>query len=181
MKITIAGVAVLLLVANFSFAQIPDYKTEVFGVVGGAAIHDDETYLGSGLNLGGGVGFRLSRRFGLNVEGYYNNSSRSFPDSGRLESNATTLAADLHIYFPIRKVEPYVLVGTGLTRFHQTGNFIDANFNSTDSGYTLQWGGGARIFVTPQLSVRPEFKWVSSSNISFVNQLRGTVSIGYHW
>ena len=180
MGITIAAITVLLLIANFSFAQTPEYKTEVFGIVGGAAIHDDETYLGSGLNLGGGVGFRLSRRFGLNVEAYYNNSSRNFPDA-RLESNATTLAADLHIYFPIRKVEPYVLVGTGLTRFHQSGNFIDADFESTDSGYTLQWGGGARIFVTRQLSVGPEFKWVSSSGISFANQLRGTVSIGYHW
>jgi opacity protein-like surface antigen len=181
MKITIATFAILFCLASLSFAQTPDYKTEVFGLIGGAGIHDDETFLGAGMNLGAGIGFRLSRRFGLSLEGYYAQSSRQFPDSGHLESNATTVAADLHIYFPIRKVEPYLLVGTGLTRFNRTGNFIDTSFRSTDTGYTLQFGGGARIFVTPQLSVRPEFKWVSSDNISFVNQLRGTISVGYHW
>jgi opacity protein-like surface antigen len=181
MRITIASFAVLFLIAGFGFAQTPGYKTEVFGLTGIAEVHDDESSLGKGINLGGGIGLRLSPRFGINFEGYYSESSRNLPDVGRIESNATTLAADLHVYFPVGKVEPYVLVGTGLTHFNRKGNFIDTSFRSTDNGYTLQWGGGARIFVTPQLSVRPEFKWVSSSNISFVNQLRGTVSIGYHW
>ncbi|MCI0415749.1 porin family protein [bacterium] len=181
MRFTIAAFAVLVLFAGFGFAQAPDYKTEVFGLAGIAGIHDDESYLGTGINFGGGLGLRLSRRFGFNIEGYYADSTRNFSSGVHIESNATTLAVDFHVYFPTGKVEPYVLVGTGLTRFNQTGSFIDPEFRSTDTGYTLQWGGGARIFLAPHVSIRPEFKWVSSSNISFVNQLRGTVSVGYHW
>lgn len=180
MKITIATFVVLFSLVATGFAQTPDYKTEVFGIAGLAGVYDDESYLGSGINFGGGLGLRLSRRFGLNFEGYYVDTSRDFSSGVRFESNATTFAADLHIYFPAGKVEPYVLVGTGLTHFNQANFSPDSTFRSEENGYTLQAGGGTRIFVTPRLSVRPEFKWVTS-NFSLFNQFRGTVSIGYHW
>jgi len=180
MRTTIAAFLVLILFASFGFAQTPEYKTEVFGLVGLAGVHDDESYLGKGINFGGGVGFRPSRRFGLNFEGYYVDTSRNFPSGVLFESTATTLAADLHVYFPTGKVEPYLLVGTGLTNFNQTNIFELEKFLSEETGYTLQFGGGTRIFVTPRVSIRPEFKWVVSK-FSFFYQFLGTVSIGYHW
>src|SRR5690242_328741 len=45
-----------------------DFKREVFGTIGIGKTADDEGSLGSGVNGGGGFGYRLTRRFGVKAE-----------------------------------------------------------------------------------------------------------------
>ena len=43
-------------------------RREVFGAIGIGKTYDDEGSLGSGLNAGGGFGYRVSQRFGVEAE-----------------------------------------------------------------------------------------------------------------
>jgi opacity protein-like surface antigen len=157
------------------------YKVELFGSVGVSGIHDDESYLGSGMNFAGGVDFRLSHRMGLELEVDHARFSRDFASGVRFEGNATVYGGNLQFYFPRSNFEPYLFGGAAVTHFDQTGTFPEGDvFESTQDTFTIQFGGGVRFFIMQRISLRPEFRW-SWNEISFVNQLRGSLAIGYSW
>ena len=70
-------VLVMLLVSSYSFAET-EYKGEAFGVLGMNWSHDDESYLGNGINFGGGIGFRPNDRLAFTVEVDRSSFSRDF-------------------------------------------------------------------------------------------------------
>jgi hypothetical protein len=45
------------------------------------------------------------------------------------------------------------------------------------------WGGGAgvKIFVTPRLTVRPQFRMVFSEATGVMGLAASSVAVGYHW
>ena len=53
----------------------------MFGAIGIGKTHDDEGSLGSGLNAGGGFGYRLSRRFAVEAEVNAFRTQRDFSSS----------------------------------------------------------------------------------------------------
>jgi len=172
---------VLFFMLSFCMAADFDYKAEVFGEIGVSQIHDDESSLGTGFDFGGGIGFRPKSRIGVEFEIDYLSFSRDFPSGVRFEGNTTNFGGNLQFYFAHGSVEPYVFAGAGITHFDQTNTFPDSEiFESTQDSFAFPFGGGIRFFMSPRLSLRPEFRW-SWNGISFMNQIRGSVSVGYHW
>ena len=53
----------------------------------------------------------------------------------------------------------------------------------TSDGSDLAWGGGAgvKIFLRPQLSLRPQFRLVLSEKTGVMGQATGSVAVGLHW
>jgi opacity protein-like surface antigen len=180
-----------LLITCFSFwldtdylVAAPEHKGEIFGVIGVSGIHDDESYLGSGFDYGVGVGLRASRRLGFEFEVDRTSFSRDFSSGLSFEGSEIVYAGNVQLYFPLTNTEPYIFGGAGVAHFEQTNRFpFDGSTEVsefTDDLFTFQFGGGVIFYVSPRISLRPEFRW-TWNDISFINQIRGSVAVGYHW
>ena len=148
------------------------YRAEVFGSLGDAQTIN----LGPSkaeLNFGGGVGIRpfsVERPFALRMLGgefeanfTRNTSLLSNPTQGYFTGNLV-----LHFFSNSTRVEPYLLVGAG--GFHQ-GN---------ETRRAADAGAGAKIFITPHISLRPEIRGFITK-YSEGDFLRFSVGLGYHW
>jgi hypothetical protein len=165
---TLLSIGFILCFATATHAQSP-YRAEMFGSVGFSE------YLAlfgppvRGLNLGGGMGFRpfsldrspLLRMIGLELE---INRTRSVARSG--PRTQTYFTGNVLLHALLGRVEPYFLLGGGMSRAEETHRAGDV-------------GVGAKIFVNPQVSVRPELRAFFTEYLG--NFARVSVAIGYHW
>lgn len=180
-KIALLACWIILSAVSYSLAGDSKHKGELFAILGMSSLHNDESYLGTGIDFGGGLGFRFSDRIGVELEVDRVGFARDFSSGVRFEGSATVLGGNLQFYFPHSNVEPYVFGGAGVIRFSETDTFPAIGvFDLTQNSPTLQFGGGVRFFIAPRMSLRPEFRW-SWNEISFIHQIRGSVSVGYHW
>ena len=48
---------------------------------------------------------------------------------------------------------------------------------------SFAWGGGAgvKVFLKPQISLRPQFRFVFSEKTGVMGQATGSVAVGFHW
>ena len=152
-------------------AQNP-YRMEIFGSLGVAQYALIPVFGSggtSGINVGGGGGVRpfstdhpAFRSLGVEFESNITRTSTRFGSQTQ-----GYFTGNLVLNFPARRVEPYFLIGAGI---------------SHDEGIThraADLGGGVRIFLNPHISLRPEFRAMVTEYLG--NIARGSVAIGYHW
>jgi len=161
-------------------------RNEIFGAVGIGAAYHDEGSLGSGLNGGGGFGYRLSRRFGLEAEV---NAFRTTRDYSSLyppfqASGVHAMGSGL-LYLNRGRAQTYLIFGAGLMHVSNATGFAGAQPGSSTDGLAANVGAGIKIFVTEHLSLRPEFRIYAGNSRGAVEPplgvLRLSLGIGYHW
>ena len=125
---------------------------EVFGHAGYARSDDDEGWIGSGVHAGGGLGYRLSRRWSVQAAFdviHHERDRHGFRARGR----ARFLMGNVVLHFlPKRRAQPYVLAGPGLVRY--TNQLLD----DTSTGFALNVGLGVRTHVTQRFFLCPEVR-----------------------
>ncbi len=185
-------------------AQEYQYKGEVYGNVGISGMTDDETILGKGLAVGGGIGYRFHRRWGVTFDVSRNGHQRD-TESFKFEGNAVVVGGSTQFFFrPETKVQPYLRFGVNYARY--SGTFTRKPFNppsgfppvpgSSESGSQNfigpDVGFGVRIFATKKISIRPEARFAAHGSLRDYDFRRDilepglwvasfTIGVGYPW
>ena len=150
-------------------------RPEVFFVIGRGDYLSDYWFPPAWVNVGGGIGTRLSRRFGVEFEvnrmlgvspwtvtgvAFIPNRPGSRTEfSGREGFTSMTVAAgSLLYYFRDKRVQPFLSAGVGVAlergvTYHYPS---EEEFQKTESLGTF--GGGLKVFVSERIAVRPEFR-----------------------
>ncbi len=188
----------------FVFAQDIDYKGEIYGNVGYGRLFDDETNLGTGLVVGGGIGYRFNRRWAVTFDVSRIGHQRE-TESYIFEGYALLVGGGLQYHFrPESKAQPYIRLG--LSFAHYDGATIGKPFlpppgfppvpgfveNGTQNFLGPDIGVGVKIFVTKKISIRPEYSFAIHGGFHAYDPPRDilepglwaprfTVGIGYHW
>ena len=161
-------------------------RNEVFGAVGIGAAWHDEGSLGSGLNGGGGFGYRLSRRFGLEAEV---NAFRTTRDYSSLyppfQASGVHAMGNGLLYLNRGRAQTYLIFGAGLMHVSNPTGFAGARPGSSADGFAASLGAGIKIFVSEHLSLRPEFRIYAGDSRGVLEPplgvFRFSMGIGYHW
>ena len=167
----IVGVMVLSGMAARAQAQT------VFGGAGWTSGWDDETKLGKGVVVSGGVAQPLGRH--LSVEGEVS-WARQLRDSGYLAAQGTPLIGTARLAYLFQRPErrARAFASGGLSVVHSTGHFttrtilpglggFPAEGPSTRSDWSLtrpafELGGGVSIKSGDRIAFRPEMRWTST-------------------
>ena len=160
-------------------------KREVFGSIGLGRIYDDEGSLGQGLNGGGGFGYRVRPRFGVEAEINAFRTRREFsPAYPPYRAGGVLLMGNGLLYFARGTVQPYVLFGAGLLHYRNLSDF-SGTAGRSGNGLALNAGFGIRIFAAPRLSLRPEVRIYGGSAGGAaeapISDLRLSIGVAYHW
>jgi len=175
--------------AGLCFAQEFRYSGEIFGAVGFGRTYDDEGSLGSGLNGGGGIGYRIRSKFGLEFElsGFRHERETSF-GSLSFAGHGVFATGNALYYFGSGsgRVQPYIIGGAGLLHKRNTSSFEgQPPLDIWGTGLALNIGTGANIFPVPRFSIRPVFRIFSGKAGSAVEApfsvIRASVGLAYHW
>jgi opacity protein-like surface antigen len=173
-KVSTALVVALGWVLNTAGAAVA--QTSVIGGAGGTAIVDDETFLGRGPVVAGGI----ARAVGANVslEGEVSIASHH-RDAGYLAADGTPVIASGRVLYTFRRVtdrsRPFV--GGGIALVHSTGTLTThdpsgpghapspiletrRDWSITQAGLDL--GAGVLIRAGDRLAIRPEIRWIST-------------------
>ncbi|MEW6126659.1 MAG: porin family protein [Acidobacteriota bacterium] len=182
---------IFLTFSSTVLAQDYTPKGEVFGSIGGGKAYDDEGGIGSGLDFGGGVGYRITPK--LQIEGAINTirHERNFGSGVVFKGTGTFVSANLLYHFSTKQVQPYVIGGAGFVNHQNRSRFPEDPFTPevSSSGGAFNFGAGLRVFLNKHISIRPEFRvfvgYPDSSRLRSVEApfsvLRGSVSVSYHW
>ena len=179
---------VLILVPAFASAQ----SLEVFGLSGVVQVWDDEGNIGTGVPIGGGVGFKSPHGWGVEVLAEAQKATRDFDSGVNFDSTVTGARARIIKYFGSGSTQSYAGGGLGVTRIKSTrsepagctlvNNVFTCTrrdaFQSESTAGTLSGFAGVRIPVGNVLFVRPEFE-VSKSGEHL--RMGGIVGIGAAW
>ena len=179
-------VAIGPLLAGIASAQPANFlRKEVFGVAGVGATYDDEGSLGSGINGGGGFGYRLSSRFGLQAEINAFRTKRVFsPPFAPFEASGVHVMGSALLYLTRGRAQLYLIGGAGLLHSALDRDFAGVNRNDSSNGFALGVGGGLRVFVTPRFSLRPELRIFTGGSHAVeppFSDIRLSLGAGYHW
>ena len=179
-----------------------DLRPAVFGAVGVANVYraEDRSF-GTELNVGGGLGIEW-RRLGLDVDGHRTRLTPltfqcgvvGVPCVGEAREGfekATMLSGNVRYFLGGSRVRPYLMGSVGvlwtegvnsLTVVRGTVATL-SEFRDRDAGLAVGVGFGVDVPLTPQLSLRPEFRTYSSTAMSRVNagMHRGTIGLRYRW
>jgi opacity protein-like surface antigen len=178
----------LLLLAPAALAQDLERRGEVFGSLGGGKVYDDEGSLGKGFDIGGGVGFRLTPKVG--IEGQVNriDYERNFASGVRFAGTAVFTTANLLYHFSTSKVQPYVVGGVGFMHHENRSRFPENEVlpKRTANSFATSFGGGVKIFLNQKFSVRPEVRVflgdTAGSGVEPPFSLgRASLGFTYHW
>lgn len=134
-------------------------------VVGGGvtSMWDDETFLGRGALVSGGVSRALNTK--VSVEGEFAAASHH-RDAGYLAADGTLVTGAARVHYTFGDVGAGVrpFAGVGAAVIHSTGTLNGApgrrDWTLTQGG--LELGGGVLVRATDRLSLRPEFRWTTS-------------------
>ncbi len=186
-------------------AGAQEYKGEVFGSFGHGSVGEDDGSLGGGFVLGGGIGYRFSRRWGVEFDISRHGYQRDFSGDGivhQWDGNALILAGSLLCHFrPEDRTQPYLRFGvsyanqelnevyrvTPSASFDPGSEAREETIHRTTKHMGLDLGFGVRIFVSERVSIRPELRY------SILNERGGgkfpevlhvpwvSVGVSYHW
>jgi len=140
---------------------------EVFGMAG-VAVGSDGTFR----DLGGGAGYRLSRRWMVTGEFHHlalKKEETQFGIPVKITGWEGELLGGVHILFPRRegKVEPFISVGGGMSHESAEGTARTwretVRARETWTSPALFGGGGARIYISDNWGVRPEAKYMAGT------------------
>ena len=191
-----------ILIGTAAGVAAQDLRPAVFGAVGVANVYraEDRSF-GTELNVGGGLGIEW-RRLGLDVDGHRTRLTPltfqcgvvGVPCVGEAREGfekATMLSGNVRYFFGGSHVRPYLMGSVGvlwtegvnsLTVVRGTVATL-SEFRDRDTGLAVGVGVGVDVPLTPQLSLRPEFRTYSSTAMSRVNVglHRGTIGLRYRW
>ena len=136
------------LVTTPATAQIRPGAVTVSPMVGGYAFDGDQN-LEDRAVYGLGVGYDLSKRWGLELMGNYIDG-RS--DQGRGDNQVSSLRADALYHFrPEHKLVPYLSAGVG-------GIHFDPDYASNSTDPLVDLGGGLKYFLSPRVALRGDLR-----------------------
>ncbi len=160
-------------------------RAEVFAGAGASRVGGDEGSLGNGACLVGGFGFRFAARVSVELDLMRAQHERNIA-GGPLEGTATGVFGDVVYYFAEGRTQVFVMGSAGLLSSKTTHTYSPSGgpaitFRSEDNNFA--WGGGAgvKIFLKPQLSLRPQVRLVFSEATGVMGLAAASVAMGYHW
>jgi hypothetical protein len=161
-------------------------KRQVFGAIGIGKTYDDEGSLGSGLNAGGGFGYRLSQRFAVEAEVNGFRTRRDFGSSfASFQANGAQVMGSGLLYLSRGRAQAYLLLGGGLLHVNVKNGFAGASAGKSANGFAVNFGGGLKILMSPHFSLRPELRIYSGGSGKAVeppfSDIRISLGVGYHW
>jgi hypothetical protein len=185
-------------------AQSGEYKGEVFAKAGYGSLGDDEGGRGRGLVAGGGLGYRLTPRWGAEFE-VTRNAARRETSSFVMDGYALLVGGGVNYHFlPEAKAQPYLRLG--LSYGHYDGKFISKaitappGFPGTPETVRSgkqnfigpDFGVGVKIFASERISIRPEFRFAALKGAHSFDPARDileqplfagwfSIGVGYHW
>jgi opacity protein-like surface antigen len=169
---------VLLLLALPMAAQ--QRRVDVFGLVGVGATYDDEGSLGKGVSGAGGIGYRLTKRFGVEGEVNAFQSKREFGSIvPPFQHSGAHVMGNALLHFGPQRAPFYLLGGVGLA--HVKNKTTDRS----DDAFNLGFGFGFKFYATDRVYIRPDFRiFAGSTNQaaeSPFSMLRVAIGVGYSW
>lgn len=189
-KVVLAGFCLLLLLPVLSVAESEqDYnyapylhRWAVFGGIGtGSWGVSDPT---AGLMPTAGFLYRPFPRAGFEVSVRHLSSVEEFRSEEFYEENSKkgqTITGSAHYYFSEDRYQPYVLLGGGLTTVHHKSVYSSSDyqdsFDVNESSFVIEAGAGADIFLTHNLSFRPDARLL----IGWNGSIQGSLNLCYHW
>jgi hypothetical protein len=189
-----AAIAVLLIFPTLAAAQGRQSEAgpELFGVLAVGWLNDDEGSLGSGLDIGGGGGYRWRGPLATEVQLGRLSTERRFESGVDFDARLLQLSGRLLYHLSAGNSEPYVGGAVGLTHFERTSVFPilvrgpdgrtvrqgDEVFRRDGDEFT--WGGvaGLRVRAARRVQVRPEIAVLITRPSNFVVVSAG-VKIGW--
>jgi opacity protein-like surface antigen len=177
MRHATAGLIVSVMV--LSGAATGAHAQTVFGGAGWTTGWDDETNLGKGILVSGGVAHPVGRHLSLEAEVSW---ARHLRDSGYLAAQGTPLVGTARLAYvfqaPGSRARAFASAGLGLV--HSTGHFTMRTILPGPGGFPVEgpstrrdwsltkpafeFGGGVSIKSGDRLSFRPEVRWTSTSH-----------------
>jgi opacity protein-like surface antigen len=157
---------------------------EVFAGAGVSRMGGDEGSLGSGPAVVLGLGYRVTPRLSLEVDLTRAQHERNIA-GGSLEGTGTGVFGDLVYHFGEGRTQVFVVGSLGVLKSDITQTYPIAGgvqtFTRDESSFA--WGGGAgvKLFLKPQISLRPQFRLVFSETTGVMGQATGSVAVGFHW
>jgi hypothetical protein len=150
---------------------------EVFGHAGIAGFWDDESFIGNGPLVGGGVGIRLPRGWALEASVDRHENDRRFSTSGvHFHADVVSVEGRVLKYFGGEGVQPFFGGGLGIARVEQFTEGITPDAHTrTYNQSLLSVAAGVRAPLGERAFIRPEFEF------SPITRMLGLVAIGYRW
>jgi hypothetical protein len=154
---------------------------------------DDESLLGTGGVVGAGVGYRLSRRLGVEFLVDRREHDRRFTSGVRFAANGWAANGRVMYYFSDRAVQPYAGGSVGALRVARSSELPDdCGINGagqfrclavqrgqrTDSVRSLAGFAGVRIAVNEHLFLRPEVEVATAGEFMSIG---GRMAVGWGW
>lgn len=166
------------------------YRGEILGSSGWSALYHGKHREFSGLNAAAGAGVRpFSGAFaGLGFEGRFAYLRSNVETS----SDVLILSGSILYHFSRSKVQPYVFAGLGLLRGERTvivqigsgPDFLEEErYQDNWDKIGLEFGGGLKVALTPNLALRPEFRLLDTTPGEGYNLGVPQMNLGvsYHW
>ncbi|MCX6619791.1 MAG: outer membrane beta-barrel protein, partial [Acidobacteria bacterium] len=148
--------------------------------------YDDEGSIGHGVTGGGGVGYRLWQRFG--VEGEFSafrtrrELSSFYPP---FEASGVRVMGNGLLYLNRGPAQAYLLFGAGMIHVRNEVSFGGIRSDRATNGLNLGAGFGVRIFVNPRFSLRPEVRLDAGATNGSIEapftSARFSIGAAYHW
>ena len=157
---------------------------ELFVGAGVSRMGGDEGSLGSGPSVVSGFGYRVTRRLSVEVDLSRARHERNIA-GGPLEGIATGVFGDFVYHFGEGSAQVFAIGSLGVLNSDVTQSYpiAGATQTFTRDESSLAWGGGAgvKLFLKPQISLRPQFRLVFSDQTGVMGQATGSVAVGFHW
>jgi hypothetical protein len=191
MKLAVIPALFILIIIAFPILSLAQNRSRLhaFGTLG---VTRYEVSRATGLNVGGGVGWRpFGRRAsalrGIEVGGELNLSPNVTDSPGGL-SNRIIGTGDVRYYFALGRLEPFVGFSLGFTDFTQNPGGRSAPGNPP-AGYIGALAAGMMVGIHDHWFLRPEFRgyngiWrgtISGPGGNERHLYRTSVAIGYRW
>ena len=145
--------AMLLFLAGTAAAQNPAGSLEVGGLFGGTVSDGSSRYEMNSVNWGGRIGYYATQD--LSLEAFYSYQKTSLRNEGDFANDAAVhvIMAEVAQHFGTGPVRPFIAGGLG--------TWITADTNvRTGTYFAMDLGGGVKWFLTDNLLVRGDARWL---------------------
>ena len=178
MRLALTFITAVFVLPGLASAQ----SVEIFAVTGVVQVWDDEGNIGTGVPIGGGIGFRSPHGFGIELLAERQKATRNFTSGVSFDSTITAARARLLKYFGSGRTQPFAGAGLGVARIESSRTeppgIGSAVFQRTSTAGTLSGFAGVRISAGDHLFVRPEFELSKSGEHL---RMGGMVAVGAAW